>query len=429
MTTRPVTRSQLKRKHELTQIDTTTNGHVAQARDGSATTSKTEQRLLSVRTFALTALTLQNASVSLLTRMSRLPKHPGSPVYNPAVAVFTAELVKLSVSMTMLVRERTRQQNTARHKKDKNAKRHTGTVATIKHAVWDLAIRQKHEVLKLAVPAALYATQNTLLYLALSNLDAATYQTTYQLKLLTTALFSILFFKRRLSWLKWFSLLLLTVGVAIVQLDGAPTSHQSHQRLQQDRRLGFAAILAACISSGLAGGWFEWVLKSPAPSPPPSASSTTHTPTTPNTKTTRGSATTSPGAASPSTPLSAAPVLREGSPSLWARNIQLSIPSLVFSLSGVLLSPQLRSYAPKDIWLGFSPLVWSVVVNQALGGLLVAMVVRYADSVAKGFATSLAIVLSTLSSVVLFGLVPGASFLIGASLVILSTIIYAVDKS
>ncbi|ORY89704.1 nucleotide-sugar transporter-domain-containing protein [Leucosporidium creatinivorum] len=374
--------------------------------------------LVSRRTVALTLLVLQNASVSLLTRLSRTPR-PGKAVYIPAVAVFTAELVKLSVSLTMLVREK-RSIGRSKGKRD-------GVLKTVRIALWDLAVNQRQEIVKLAVPAALYALQNTLLYTALSNLDAATYQTTYQLKLLTTALFSLLFFHRSLTLTKWFSLFLLTAGVAIVQLDSSPSSSSSKitDTHNQDPRVGLAAILAACISSGLAGGWFEWVLKSPAastPSPPPQTPSA-DTPTT--------------SSPAPGTPLSASstssrssslPRLRENSPSLWARNLQLSVPSLVFSLSGVFLSPQLEGIAPSQVWVGFSPLVWSVVLNQALGGLLVAMVVRYADSVAKGFATSLAIVLSTFASVIFFGLVPGPLFILGAGLVISSTIIYAVDK-
>ena len=48
------------------------------------------------------------------------------------------------------------------------------------------------EIAKLSVPSFLYTVQNNLLYFALSNLDAATYQVCYQLKILTTAVFSMI---------------------------------------------------------------------------------------------------------------------------------------------------------------------------------------------------------------------------------------------
>jgi len=62
----------------------------------------------------------------------------------------------------------------------------------------------------------LYAIQNNLLFIALSYLNAATYQVTYQLKILTTALFSVLLMKKKIEKSQWFSLFLLAMGVALV---------------------------------------------------------------------------------------------------------------------------------------------------------------------------------------------------------------------
>lgn len=44
------------------------------------------------------------------------------------------------------------------------------------------------------------------------------FQVTYQLKILTTALFSVLMLRKSLSRVQWVSLLLLFAGVAIVQV-------------------------------------------------------------------------------------------------------------------------------------------------------------------------------------------------------------------
>lgn len=65
--------------------------------------------------------------------------------------------------------------------------------------------------------AIVYTIQNNLLYVASSHLDAATTQVTYQLKILTTALFSVTMLHTKLSTMKWFSLLVLVVGVTLVQ--------------------------------------------------------------------------------------------------------------------------------------------------------------------------------------------------------------------
>lgn len=60
------------------------------------------------------------------------------------------------------------------------------------------------------------------MFMAITYLDAATFQVTYQLKILTTALFAVLLLGKRLQWLQWVSLVLLMAGVALIQLQDKP---------------------------------------------------------------------------------------------------------------------------------------------------------------------------------------------------------------
>ena len=66
---------------------------------------------------------------------------------------------------------------------------------------------------------------------------------------------------------------------------------------------------------------------------------------------------------------------------------------------------------------------------QALGGILVALVMRYADSVLKGFATSISIIISSLASNLLFSSPLSTLFLWGASLVMVSVFLYSTNPT
>ena len=102
-----------------------------------------------------------------------------------------------------------------------------GMGATLNHVTNEVT-RNWVGTAKLAVPALLYTMQNNLLFIALSNLSAATYQVTYQLKILTTAIFSVTMLSKDISIKQWAALVLLMSGVALVQVPACcPLCHVS----------------------------------------------------------------------------------------------------------------------------------------------------------------------------------------------------------
>jgi UDP-sugar transporter A1/2/3 len=70
---------------------------------------------------------------------------------------------------------------------------------------------------------------------------------------------------------------------------------------------------------------------------------------------------------------------------------------VLFGLLNVLLLDG-KKVSSEGIFQGYNYMVWTIVFLSALGGLLIAAVITYADNIIKGFAMSLSIVLSTLIS-------------------------------
>lgn len=73
---------------------------------------------------------------------------------------------------------------------------------------------------------------------------------------------------------------------------------------------------------------------------------------------------------------------------------------------------------------GFDSLAWSVVALQVFGGLIVGMVVKYADNILKNFANALSVIFTVLGAMPLFGQYPSGWFIVGVALVSLSVFMY-----
>ena len=103
----------------------------------------------------------------------------------------------------------------------------------------------------LILPAALYAVQNNLQYVAASNLEPAVFQLLYQMKLLTTAFFSVVLLRRRLLPRQWGGVGLLATGLAIVA--SSSTGPEALARTVGpgvNFAVGFAAVFAASAGPG-----------------------------------------------------------------------------------------------------------------------------------------------------------------------------------
>lgn len=219
---------------------------------------------------------------------------------------------------------------------------------------------------------------------------------------------------RVLSAKRWIALVLLTIGVTIVQLpDGNPSSYANlndpesrfyfprsfhelgqigngaveaaaeltkrgmeefsegltkrsatYEGIQEDQGLvkpvmnysiGLMAVLAAAVISGLTGVYFEKVLKE----------STTHV-------------------------------------TIWTRNVQLSFYSLFPALIFGVIFKDGEQISKNGFFDGYNAVVWTAIVIQALGGVLVALCINYSDNIAKNFATSISIIISFIFSVWFF---------------------------
>lgn len=79
---------------------------------------------------------------------------------------------------------------------------------------------------------------------------------------------------------------------------------------------------------------------------------------------------------------------------------------------------------PKPFLGGFTSAVWFMVFNNAFGGMCVALVIKYADNIEKGFACALATVWAAVATVPLFGFTLQPTFLLGMGMVLVSTLLY-----
>ena len=302
--------------HRMSRSSSGSAVEIASSADMDKSSSKAQQAgLQSFKLMLLVGMVLQNSSTVLVGRYTR-SSVAKEELYNVNHLICICELAKLVLSMVLEGYS-------------------LGGVDALVESIQLHIVSKPLDALKILVPALLYLVQNTLLYVALSNLTAPIFQVTYQGKLVTTALVSVLMLQRSYSPQQWICLCLLSLGVAIAVLgESSGSSSATDKPVHTNLVIGLTAVTIACLSSALAGVYFEKVLKKPGNEKQPA--------------------------------------------SLWMRNMQLASFSVIIAAGqgmyqggGAALEDTSTGY-----FHGFTFWVWILVGLQAGGGLLVAAVIK-----------------------------------------------------
>lgn len=239
-----------------------------------------------------------------------------------------------------------------------------------------------HTTMLVLVPASAYNLQMSLEYVAMASLDAAIFSVLVQSKLVFTATFAAVILRKKLRKLQVISLVLLTVGVMLCNLSKMTGGEEG---FQMDGKMvkGISATMGIALSSGFASVYTEKVIKG-------------HKKTLSE---------------------SVAP------PSLAYTQVQLASMSL-FAVWVYAMVMDFRPIINNGLFHNFTSSVILTVLMSALGGLTVAAVLKYADSILKGYATALSVILTGILSVYLFGTDLNLIYGMGVINVIIAVLLY-----
>lgn len=241
---------------------------------------------------------------------------------------------------------------------------------------------------KMFALALIYGAMNVLSYVAIRRVDAAVFTVCAQLKILTTAAFSVSILNKKVSATKWRALVQLVLGCVLVTVPQMKGDEQQDGKFSAGFAIGVCAVLVEVSLSGFASIYFEKVVKA-----------------------------------------------ADEKLTVWDRNYQLALHSILLYLTysfverNYFTDPISRIENPYRPLHDFSVVAWILALLGGGGGLLVALTVKVADSVVKTLAVSLAICTSTLASHFLLGGPLDLPMAIGAMIVALAVLNYSFDAT
>lgn len=307
-----------------------------------------------IKKFVLIALCLQNASYTLLRKYSSMSEKVSSKE-----VLLVGEFIKLFTSIYFI--------NNSEERSSSRGEGFAKLVWLVKHSS------------KMLILSTIYLVMNVLSFVSLQYIGAGEFTVCAQLKILTTATFSVLVLGTSINYTKWRALAQLVVGCILVTSPSFDSSFNTNEIDTYNKlTFGYGAVLLEVFMSGFASIYFEKVVKSPSE------------------------------------------VI-----TIWERNFQLCFYSIII-YSCMIFYESDSTYYPLANWS-----ITTVIVAflGAGGGLLVAGTLKYADSILKTLATAGAIIISTILSYFFLGSKLDHIIVLGSITTILSIFNYTMQET
>ncbi|XP_015577445.1 CMP-sialic acid transporter 2 isoform X1 [Ricinus communis] len=229
------------------------------------------------------------------------------------------------------------------------------------------------EVSVYPIPAALYLVKNLLQYYIFAYVDAPGYQILKNLNIISTGVLYQMILKRKLSEIQWAAFILLCAGCTTAQLN--PSSDHVLQTPYQ----GWIMAIVMALLSGFAGVYTEAIIK------------------------------------------------KRPSRNINVQNFWLYVFGMIFNAVAIVIQ-DFDAVMNKGFFHGYSLITVLMILNHALSGIAVSMVMKYADNIVKVYATSVAMLLTAVVSVFLFGFHLSLAFFLGSTVVSVSVYLHSIGK-
>ncbi|XP_006353267.1 CMP-sialic acid transporter 2 [Solanum tuberosum] len=230
------------------------------------------------------------------------------------------------------------------------------------------------EVKVYPIPAALYLVKNLLQYYIFAYVDAPGYQILKNLNIISTGILYQIILKRKLTEIQWAAFILLCAGCTTAQLN--PSSDHVLQAPLQ----GWVMAIVMALLSGFAGVYTEAIIK------------------------------------------------KRPSRNINVQNFWLYVFGMIFNAFAI-MTQDFDAVMNDGFFHGYSLITVLMILNHALSGIAVSMVMKYADNIVKVYSTSVAMLLTAVVSVFLFGFHLSLAFFLGSTVVSVAIYLHSTSKA